>query len=578
MKIKDILDIFYPNGLDRPYNKNVLRKQPELKQILIKKTDFLKKEATISERLYVLRHNICVSPICLECGSPVKFKSPKEGYAKFCSKKCTSKSSITKIKRNNTFNEKYGGIGFGSKEILDKVYETNLDRFGTSIPQQTNIIKDKIKNSWKDLDKEIILKKRRETNLEKYGTEYHQQNSDQKEKLLKSMIKNNGGIGLSSDKIKSKVKATMQKKYGVDNPMQSDKIKSKVKATMQKKYGVDNYKELDNDAWNNFKKYFDPETFQLDLSLQEMEEKYQVRYYTISNFLQKYGFEFSKISSYEQSLRNILPDDFEFNNRTILDGRELDFYSKSRNLAIEFNGLLYHSEKYGKDKNYHKSKTDGCISKDISLIHIFENEWLFKRNIVESIINTKLNNFSHRIYARKCQIKELDTKIKNDFLEENHIQGKDSSKVKLGLFYEGDLVQVMTFGHSRFNKKYQYEMHRSCSRIGYQIIGGLNKLWSYFIKNYKPKSVVTYADRRYFDGRSYLKLGFNFSHTSPSNFWIFGPGIKGVDSRLNWQKHKQKDKLKKFDPTLTAWENMIDNGYNRIWDSGNNVYIWKAEE
>ena len=573
MNKHELLKEFYSKGLDRPYNKMIVKKRPELLTTLKEYTTFLCDDVTISERLYCLKNDL--EPNVCECGIVAIFKSPKEGYSEFCSRKCASSSNKTKERRKKTTIESQGGLGFASKKITDKVKETNLKKFGFENATQSKEIANKISKTWETVNKENVLKKRKETNLKKYGTEHHQQNPEQKEKIKNGLIEKQDGIGFASKKIANKVKETNLKKFGFENAMQNSGVQEKLKETIQEKFGVSNISEHGNELWNKFKDEFNPDTFKITESLKEMEEKYGVRYYTISDFLQRFGYKFSTISSYEQSLRHFLPNDFKYNDRTVLSGKELDFYSEKRRLAIEFNGLLYHSEKYGKNMNYHNEKTNMTLQKNIQLIHIFENEYVYKKPIVESIINSKLGKFKERLYARNCEIKEIDVKTKNDFLEENHLQGKDNSLIKFGLFYNMELVSVMTFGHSRFNKNYQYEMHRFCNKMGYQIIGGASKLWTNFLKKYTPISVITYADRRYSNGTFYRKIGFDLKNISKPNFFVFGNSIKGLDSRLKWQKHKLKNKLDNFDPDLSAWDNMRNHGYNRIWDCGNYVFEWK---
>ena len=181
------------------------------------------------------------------------------------------------------------------------------------------------------------------------------------------------------------------------------------------------------------------------------------------------------------------------NDRKTLDGLELDIVLPKNNLAIECNGNYWHTELQGKDKHYHLNKTVECEKKNIQLLHILESEWIDKSDIWKSIINSKLG-LSNRIYARKCEIKEiLDPKIKNDFLECNHLQGKDRSSIKLGLYYQRELVSVMTFCKSRFNKNYEWEISRFASLLDTTIIGGASKLLSHFKKVYNPKSIITYA-------------------------------------------------------------------------------------
>ena len=132
----------------------------------------------------------------------------------------------------------------------------------------------------------------------------------------------------------------------------------------------------------------------------------------------------------------------------MLNGLELDLVLPNNNTAIEFNGVYWHNELYC-DKNYHLHKTRLCEDKGIELIHVFEDEWSFKQEIVLSIIKNKLNLTPNRVYARKCEIKEIPPKKYKDFCEQNHIQGYVSAKIKLGLFYDGELVSIMSLGGLR---------------------------------------------------------------------------------------------------------------------------------
>ena len=249
------------------------------------------------------------------------------------------------------------------------------------------------------------------------------------------------------------------------------------------------------------------------------------------------------------------------NSRSIISPLELDFYLPDYKLAIEFNGLYFHSEKGGKNKNYHLNKTNLCKEKGIQLIHVFENEWINKQDIVKSIILAKLRIFERRIFARKCQIRELTNKEYRDFVELNHIQGFVSAKHKIGLFYQDELVQICSFGKSRF-KKDEIELIRHCSKLNTQIIGGLSKLLSY----YNFSNLVTYVDLRYGNGSGYKNWEL-IEQTKP-NYWYWKSGYI-LESRIKYQKHKLKNLLEKFDPNLSEHENMLNNGFTRIWDCGN---------
>jgi hypothetical protein len=266
---------------------------------------------------------------------------------------------------------------------------------------------------------------------------------------------------------------------------------------------------------------------------------------------------------------------FESNDRKILNGYELDLYIPDKMIAIECNGNYWHSEEVLKDDSYHLKKTNGCLEKNIQLLHFFEDEILYKKDIVLSIIKQKLKINNNKIYARKCTIKEIECSEKNDFLQENHIQGKDQSKIKLGLFYENDLQSVMTFGHPRYNDKVQWELIRFCNKRNVNVVGAASKLLKYFIKKYNPESIISYADRRISDGNLYEKIGFSFSHCSDPRYFYF-PKKNPLDRlhRSNFTKSKIKIKFPNVDLSKTEKDIMKELEYGRIWDCGTKVYIW----
>lgn len=227
------------------------------------------------------------------------------------------------------------------------------------------------------------------------------------------------------------------------------------------------------------------------------------------------------------------------------------------------------------NKYYHLNKTKECYNKNINLLHIFENEWDNEvlRNIWKSVINYKLGIVENRIFARKTVVKEINYNI-DEFLINNHLQGKCSSSVKIGLFYNEELVSVMTFGKSRFNKNVEWELLRYCNIINTQIIGGASKLFNYFLKTYNPSSIVSYANRRWSNGNLYEKLNFEFDSITEPNYFYFKENDNVLHSRIKFQKHKLNNILENFDNTLSETINMYNNGYRKIYDCGNLKYIW----
>jgi hypothetical protein len=272
----------------------------------------------------------------------------------------------------------------------------------------------------------------------------------------------------------------------------------------------------------------------------------------------------------EQEMREL----FEFThveNRTLIYPLELDLVNIDKKFAVEFNGIYWHSDLF-KNEDYHLNKTEACENIDIQLFHIFENEWYGDRkNIWISMINQKLG-LSNRLYARKCTIKEIPYKEAKEFLDINHLQGTSVSSINLGLFYEEELVSLMTFGKPRFNKNYEWELIRFCNKLNHTVIGGASKLLRFFERKYNPKSIISYADRNHSNGELYHNLEFFFlKNTSPNYFWIYEGKIL---KRYNTQKHKLKEILgESFDENLSENSNLYTSGAMKYYDAGNRVYI-----
>jgi hypothetical protein len=274
-------------------------------------------------------------------------------------------------------------------------------------------------------------------------------------------------------------------------------------------------------------------------------------------------------------IKELLPEyDIIQNDRKILSGKELDIYIPDKNIAIEFNSLYYHSElSGGKDKEYHLNKTNRCNELGIKLIHVRDIEWYYKQDIIKKRLSHILKPAVKKIYARNCEVILLDKSQKNKFLNENHLQASDKSQIWLGLKYENEITSVMTFGSLRsimgsINIKNNYELYRYTST--YHIIGGASKLLKFFIKTYNPSKIITYSNLDWGYSSFYEKIGFIYASQTPPNYWYIKNGK--LTHRSNFQKHKLRDKLVKFDKTLTEWANMQINGYDRIWDCGSLKY------
>ena len=263
-----------------------------------------------------------------------------------------------------------------------------------------------------------------------------------------------------------------------------------------------------------------------------------------------------------------LTTNVEQSNRTILNGKELDISLPEHKLAIEYNGLYWHSSNKKEDdaikRKQHLEKTELCLAKGIELLHINEGDNV---DLWKQVIKNKLG-LNKRIYARKTSIRLISNTESNAFLEHNHLQGKCAASIRYGLYHKDKLMSVMTFGKARYSDA-DWELLRFCTKGGYTVVGGASKLLKMF-KTHHEGVIISYANKRWSNGNLYEKLGFEFLHDSAPCYWYIKDN--NIWHRSKFMKHKLKNELIDFDPKLSEVENMYLNGYRRIWDCGNKVY------
>ena len=268
-------------------------------------------------------------------------------------------------------------------------------------------------------------------------------------------------------------------------------------------------------------------------------------------------------------------EEIKLNDRSVLNGKELDIYIPSRKLAIEYNGVYYHSETYGrKDKYYHLDKTLECEKNGIRLIHIFEDEYVYNKEIVLSKLRhiLNINDSVDKIYGRKCKINEIDNKLCKEFLEKNHIQGFSPSTVYIGSFHKDKLIGVMSFKKT----KNEWELTRFATDINSICCGVGGKIFKYFVKKYNPYKIKSFSDRRWsIDSPSnlYRKLGFILEKYTLPDYRYIKPNIVKRYHKFGFRKKTLYNKYG-LPLSMTESEMVKELGYDRIWDCGLIKYVW----
>lgn len=284
----------------------------------------------------------------------------------------------------------------------------------------------------------------------------------------------------------------------------------------------------------------------------------------------------STVSSHELEISEFLSefsDEIITSKRNIIPPLQLDIFLPKHNIGIEFNGLYFHSEEF-KDKKYHLNKTNRCNEIGVRLIHIFEDQWLFKKDIVKSRLLNLIGKTPNKIFARKTEIVIIGYDESKVFLENNHIQGNVNGSIRLGLKYEGNLVSLMVFNRPRIGigKKYNgYELSRFCNKLNTNVVGGASKLFNYFIKNYEFDEIVSYADLSWSNGDLYKKLGFKSNKQNRPNYsYVIGKNRK---HRFNFRKAVLIDQG--YDPTMSESEIMKMRNIYKIYDCGTLTFKYK---
>ena len=415
-------------------------------------------------------------------------------------------------------------------------------------------------------------------------------NLDVRNKAKNTYLEKTGFVNpLLNPEIQNAVKNTMIEKYGKENPMQVSELLEKAKTTNISIYGEDNPSKnaaVKEKIKNKLTAHWYPQiSDRIDKKLEIIGDYHGAKY--LNNFRCEFcdhEFEGTMINGGTPVCRRCVPygsglekqvlgyilqytDDYITHDRKIIAPYEIDIVIPSLKIAIEICGLYWHSEeKLG--KRYHLDKLEKCNAAGYMLITIFEDEIINTPEIVQHRIAHLLGK-SKKIGARKCKIIQLDSEETRIFLQNYHIQGTANSSYRYGLQYNGSLVAVMTFSKARFGNKNAYELVRYCSSLG--IVGGASKLLSYFIKTELPSNIISYADRRWSEGKLYETLGFELDGCTLPNYWYFKDGTKKRFNRLGFTKQKLIENG--FQENSSEREIMKDNGWRRIYDCGSFRYV-----
>ncbi len=531
------------------------------------------------------------SELCLkeyqEKNKSIRIKKSKEGLLSKYGVDHPSKIEGFLEKVKSTKKEKYGDENYNNRE---KAKETCLKKYNVDNSTKVESVQKKIKSTKKEKygdENYNNREKAKETCLEKYDKEHHMQSNEILNKQKETnKIKYNNDWNCNLEKSLENLKKKNNEKFGSDFFFSSESHLNKMKTEKLERLKIilkDSNLEFDINQYDKLRnKNKDGSISYLfyDIKCNDCGNKFKSKLINQIPICRKCNpiTSNSKLHLEFKEFLNEIKINFIENDKHTIKPLELDFLITDKNLAIELNGNYWHSEiSGGKNKNYHLNKSKLCNEKNIKLIHILEDEWIFKKEIVKSRIKHIMNITENTIYARNCKIKEVDINIKTRFLQENHIQGNSIDKLRYGLFYKNELISLMTFSKERIvtgNKSNEsfWELNRFCNKLNHSIVGGFEKLLSHFKKNNSYEKITTYADCRWsgldFEQTVYFKNNFTFLNiTRPSYFFVNRKDYFTRYHRFTLAKHELL-KLYPEDKNLTGWEIAVKNGYDRIWDCG----------
>ena len=485
------------------------------------------------------------------------------------------------------------GSPLANPEIYKKTKESLLKNHGVEHPAQSEVIKQKMRETSlkkykvdNPFKSKVVQEKRKETNLKKYGVE-HAIGSEVVRTKSQKTIREKYHVDnvFQSEEIKKRIKEKHLKDLGVDHPMKSKEVQARMRKTNVKNIGVEyplqSPKVLQGMKRTNLSRYKVEYVVQCPELMEGSREKSR------ETTLRRHGVEYfcqhercisashKRISNLNKKFQKLLfscgvESELEF----VVENYGYDL--RVGNFLIEINPSFTHNSTRGpefgkkikasKPFDYHLSKSEKAKENGFHCVHVFD--WDDKMKVINLLKDKE------SVGARKCEVKEITKKEAKEFLDKYHIQGSTrSSLYAYGLFHEGELVQVMTFGKPRYNKKYEYELLRLCTKEGLSILGGASKLLSYFEKQVSPKSILSYCDLSKFSGEVYEKLGFTLSsQTPPAKHWYHIKTKSHITDNLLRQRGFDQLHKTSFGKGTSNEQLMLDHGYIEIYDCGQLVF------
>lgn len=441
--------------------------------------------------------------------------------------------------------------------------------------QLTNWTLSKLFKKYKIIKPQRTVKKRTALTKEaRYGSKTY----NNRDKYSATCQERYGGVGFQSDELKEKSRATTLERYGAANIRQSEFFKQKASEVKEERYGDPHYNNLERYKQTCLERYGVENASQAEEVKNKISQTVQERY-GVKWACMRPEIAYRNDSGPNRAFARLLESNgIEYDREFPLDNRRYDFKIGAK--LIEINPYATHNSTWGikgqpgKDPRYHYEKSKLANENGYQCIHVFD--WDDRDKIIQLLQPRK------NLYARKLELKEIPQLEANRFLKQYHLQG--GSKMQnpcYGLYLNGELIEVMTFGKPRFNKNYEWELIRLCTKTGYCVVGGAERLFKAFIRDHNPNSIISYCDNAKFTGNVYTRLGFEHKSAGAVSRHWYNPET-GVHITDNGLRFKGFDKLLgstygTFGKGTSNDDLMREHGFYEVYDAGQSVYVWTRE-
>lgn len=457
-----------------------------------------------------------------------------------------AKTREVQEKIQNTNLQKYGvSHVFQADEVKDKIKKLNLEKYGTECPRWYNE-ESRLKAEATNLDKygaknpfgsKEIQDKIKQDNISKYGVPWITQVEDVKDKMKETLLKNYGVNNPGkSEIVKERIRKTSLEKYGAPHYMQSEEGKKAFEELLLNKYDVKNYSHCNI---SNYEDYLDLENFLSNTSksitelcdyfnLPRRSMRRRIKELNLEGLFDDFyvgeslgEYEFEKFLNEHPILKDIK---YIRNDRSILEGKELDFYFPEHNLAVEISPTYTHNSKVGwankgegVSSTYHLDKFLNAEKKNVELMTIFDwHDW----DKVLKMIEIKLmgaNNICNGRDTKYIEYKKINPDI-FEKLSEWHILSLPSNYRRTNtvsvLEIKGEIVGIALWEDNGENKDV-VELKRMVFKPGTVIRGGASKLIKNYIRNNESlREIFTFSDCDLGTGNVYKTIGFELETES----------------------------------------------------------------